>query len=149
MKVRINHATLTEKDEKHHALLSNAYYMFMEAADMILRTSEELLVLKGCGMEGEVKMRHNRMMQKVTAMKNESDNFQKSYDKAFGRDYKKQDSLRHTAGVLARLGLLALDRCGDGTKEGGRRARQIEEYIYFMPEGGQLTDAILKRFKVR
>lgn len=135
---------------KQEALVTNSYYMLMEAADMMCRQMEVLLNARKRRVKGKIRQRHNYMMEKVVALRNLQEDFWKDYHEAFGGAYQKTDSLRESAAYMARIMLLIADRCYTQEDNGDRKKeRMIEEYIYFMPEGGLLKDDFLKRFVIR
>jgi hypothetical protein len=139
-----------ETDLKIEALVTNSYYMLMEAADMMLRQMELQLARRGRGLKFKLKQRHNLMMDNVDALKNFQLDFWSDYRDAFKDNYSKSDALRQSAAYMARIMLLIADRCytqeDNGTME---REQRIERYIYNMPDGGLLNDDLLKKFFVR
>ena len=134
--------------DKEQMVAVNAYYVLAEASDMMLRYVEFLLGLKKRGLRHQVKQRHNRVMDKIEALKNEYYNYQECYDRSFGGDYSKQDDVRKSAAYIARILLLVSDRCYTN-KEGGEKERMIEEYVYHMPEKGFVTTRMLENFTIR
>lgn len=134
--------------DKEELVAVNAYYVLVEASDMMLRHVEFLLDFRKRGLRHQVKQRHKRVMEKIQALKNEYDNYQECYDRSFGGDYSKQDDVRKSAAYIARLLLLVSDRCYT-EKEGGDKERMIEEYIYHMPEKGFVTNRMLENFVIR
>lgn len=135
---------------KTEALVTNSYYMLMETADMMLREMEIQLAKRGRLLKQNIKQRYNFMMGKVNALKNLQDDFWKDYEGAFGDNYNKTDSLRHSAAYMARIMLLIADRCYTQEDNGNmEREQRIERYIYNMPDGGLLNDDLLKKFFVR
>lgn len=135
---------------KREALVTNCYYMLMEAADMMLRQMEEELGKRGRGLKFKIKQRHNLMMDNVAALKNFQLDFWKDYEEAFRENYSKSDALRQSSAYMARIMLLIADRCYTKEDNGSmEREQRIERYIYNMPDGGLLTEDLLKRFFVR
>lgn len=135
---------------KQEALVTNSYYILMEAADMMLRRMEFQLLMRGRCLKHNIKRRHNVMMEKVAAMKNLSEDFFKDYEAAFGEQYNKMDDLRVSGAYMARIMLLIADRCYTQEDNGNmEREQRIERYIYNMPDGGLLNDNLLKKFFVR
>ena len=139
-----------DTDLKTEALVTNSYYMLMEAADMMLRQMELQLARRGRGLKFKLKQRHNLMMGNVDTLKNLQLDFWSDYREAFKDNYSKSDALRQSAAYMARIMLLIADRCytqeDNGTME---REQRIERYIYNMPDGGLLNDDLLKKFFVR
>lgn len=135
---------------KTEALVTNSYYMLMEAADMMLRQMEVQLARRGRGLKFKLKQRHNLMMGNVDALKNLQLDFWDDYKSAFGNNYSKSDALRQSAAYMARIMLLIADRCYTSQDNGNMdREQRIERYIYNMPDGGLLNDELLKKFFVR
>lgn len=136
-----------EIEEGKFALVTNSYYMLIEAADMMLRYMERLSKARHRELEKRIKERHKIVLQKTEQLKTTLESFVVDYEKGFD-DYKKYDNLREAAALVARVVLLINDRTLNEEVE-GERERKIEDYIYYMPEGGLLTDDMLDRFKIR
>lgn len=135
---------------KQEALVTNSYYMLMEAADMMLRQMEVQLARRGRGLKFKLKQRHNMMMGTAETLKNFQLDFWKDYEEAFKDNYSKSDALRQSAAYMARIMLLIADRCYTQEDNGSmEREQRIERYIYNMPDGGLLDDELLKKFFMR
>lgn len=140
---------MTEEEKNEINSLINSYYVLMEASDMLLRRAEMLFANFNQGLKGPVKVRHNRMMSHIAALKREQDTFFNDYN-CFGKDERyiaKYDMMRDCASYLARLTLLIGDRsCRDDEKAVRQR---IWDYIYYMPEQGLIKDKALDYLKLR
>lgn len=147
--MRILKREMNDKEKNEINSLINCYFVFMEGADMLLRRSESLFNNFGQGWEGARKMRHNRIMRHVQALKLELDSFFKDYE-CFGKGENymaKYDAMRDAASYIARLTLLIGDRT---CREDEKRVRQnIWDYIYYLPDQGLITDEALDRLKMR
>ena len=139
----------TEKEIQmgREALVTNSYYMLVEASCMMLRYLDIMLNKRHATLTKRVKERHKFLMQKVADLKVATESFDVDYHKGFD-DYHKWDSLRQSSAYIARLLLLIADRTMN-EPVAGERERKIEEYIYFMSEGGLLTDEMLNYFRIR
>ena len=140
---------LTEQQEKDLVMMTNLYFIFMEAADSILYRTEEYFDAMGAKMNGSDKVKHRTMMSQVKTLKNLWDNEIEKYGKDFCQQWHKWDELRRSAGYLVRICMLVSDRCGFEDDQEGVREAEIEKFLREMPSSGNLTESLLLKFKLR
>ena len=140
---------MTEQElEKNLAVLVNTYYMMQEGADMILKETERLLAEQGRVLHHKKKQKHNELMRKIAVIRNLIDTLSEDYGEAFKDNLvKKWDDLRMAGAFIARNNLTISDRCGND--ETGRKENVIEEFIYFMPSNGYLSEEIRNKFFIK
>ena len=124
--------------------LINQYYLFMHAADMILREALKLVEKEGAMLKGPFKQRHSQMMQSAKVMKAHHSRFEFDYRNAFP-DYRVWDDMRKDSNPIARLGLLISDRCYNDEQTEVR----IESLIKNIKSKDVINPQIIEEFRLR
>lgn len=136
-----------EIQEGRFALVTNTYYMLIEAADMMLRYMERMSKARHAELEKRIKERHKVVLQKTEQLKTTIESFEADYCAGFD-DFVKYDNLRIAAALMARVVLLINDRTLTDKVE-GENEKRIENYIRRIPQSGLLTDDMLDNFRIR
>lgn len=136
---------LSEENLKITTNMTNTYYILMEASDMILRDVKSILEYYNKGLNGKVRQRHNMIMSHVRALENLLEGFLEDYE-CFNGNWDRHTELRSSGAYMARIALLIGDRAALSSAP---LERDIEKFIYELPQNGYAPDHILGRFKIQ
>ena len=139
---------MTPQQEKELALLTNTYFMLLEAADMILRNTEVYFEAIGVSMVGKHKVKHRNLMSQIQTLKVMMDNEIKFYCESYKNDYRKWDELRAGGAYFARLALEVGDR-SYSEEDDDSVEKQIAKYVHDLPPKGMLSNQLLMNFFIR
>ena len=135
---------ISEKEYRQLTLCTNLYYILIEAADMMLRRAKVIVEYNGRGLNGNVKRRHNLLMQQYRTLINLTDTLFEDYE-CFGGDWEKYDQIRKNGAWFARMAALVADRCmSDKPVE-----KRIEKFIYKLPQQDIVDEKFLENFIIR
>ena len=135
---------MNETDYRRLTMMTNLYYILLEASDMMLRRAKIILENNKKGLNREVKRRHNLLMQHYKALINLSDSLLEDYE-CFDGKWENYDQIRKNGAWFARMAALTADRCmNDSPVE-----KDIEKFIYNLPQQDIVDNKFLEDFIIR
>lgn len=135
---------MNELDYRRLTMLTNLYYILMEASDMFLRRAKVIIESNNKGLNKEIKRRHNLLMAHYKATINLTDTLLEDYE-CFDGKWENYDQIRKNGAWFARVVALIADRCmADAPIE-----KDIEKFIYELPQQDIVDDKFLEDFIIR
>lgn len=116
---------------------------------MLLRQAERIMNRENLGIHREVKMRHSQFMQHARILHNLNDRLWEDYSNAFRDKWQRTDELRMFASFMARITIIAADRCSGDDDRDMHVEKDILRLLREMPENGLISEDMLESLKMK